>query len=746
MSSERGPQSGPQIPFGSDSVEINLVDLVRYIYNHRVVVIIITLAFPALAGLWSFFVRRPVFKSHAIINVNLSSKSQTISMARFSYWFEEQEMLNKIYLTEQFFNSKKYREALLDEVEGVTNKCPEPDLCKAYKDAIGAYLKAADLKERDDRASYLVGFLEIFSDANKYSMTVTGQTSDPYFSLALTDLAAITLVELNHQVLLDRTFKVKKFLEAQTEDTRLDLEKLELKLVDLQRERKILAAPEVQAKLNNVFIDQRTKLQELRRELAAAELFLKEMNFEVSRFREDMASEKGASQLYLSQAQRRFDLLKYQLAVKGLARDPASEGANVSANSELDGYRKVLRESKDQLIALDPWKHLQEMEQLIAETKQKRSLLASEIKASESSLENSQGDYAAIPETFRQVSELKRNIQLTTELYALLKTRLAETQIQEAGRSNDLIIMSFAERARRPAGMGMLRRFVMASAGGFSMSVLFLFLVYILIPTVRNKNDLENMGVKVVGEYELYRSNKVGLLTDKTKPIILAERSNSADANAVRYTRFRIEQDMGLKKDSMEHQGKLVAMCSVNTGEGKTFAAANMAYAFALADFKTLLFDGDFEKSDLKHYFSDLDQPEDLLIVNEDDRVNFTRSFVRRNLHLIETNHFTANAVDYMESVVFHNFLTALREEYDIIIIDSPPMKGHISPILLSRESDAVIFVANQRATIRDDIIFSLQKLRETFKGPIFGILNFIYEDISGKRKHLKSRTAKKAA
>ena len=91
----------------SSSVEINVLDLARYIFNHRLWVITITLAFTTISIIWGFFVSKPLYKSHSIINVNLSSKSNSISMGRISYWFEEQETLNKIFLTEQFFTSRK---------------------------------------------------------------------------------------------------------------------------------------------------------------------------------------------------------------------------------------------------------------------------------------------------------------------------------------------------------------------------------------------------------------------------------------------------------------------------------------------------------------------------------------------------------------------------------------------------------------------------------------------------------------
>lgn len=566
-------------------------------------------------------------------------------------------------------------------------------------------------------------------------MTITAQSPDSYLSQALTDLAAIVLVELNQKVLHEKTFRIKKFLELQTEETRSELESLEKELVKLQQDKNVLATSEVLIKMNGVYVDEKSHMQDIKRDYKAVEMFMAAINFEISQLREEMASDKNQSQLYLSQAQRRFELLKYQMAVQQIGRQPSStseRSEDQSLKSELEQYKTLLRHSKDRPIAIDPWKQLQELESLLAETKRKKIQLSSEIKAAENSLAHSQEEHRQIPEVFRQISELQRSIRLTTEIYTMLKTRLAEAQIQEAGRSNDLLIMSYAERSRHPTGVGTFKKGMIGGIGGFTLSIMSLFLIYSLIPTIRNKNDLERLGMKVVGEYSVYRSQRLRLIGEKSNPLVLLDNVNSPEANAIRYTRFRIERALNINRETDKHEGRVISSCSVNSDEGKTFSLANLAYSFAMADLKTLLIDCDFEKSDLHHYFDNFTTPEELSIVNDDRRIKLKRHLILPRLHLINGigTEVTANSVDYLESSGFHVFLQSLRDEYDVIFLDGPPMKGHLTPVILAKEADAVLFIVNQRISIRDNVTFNFQKLRETFKGPIFGILNFMYEDV----------------
>mgnify|MGYP000713202648 CR=1 FL=1 len=63
------------------------------------------------------------------------------------------------------------------------------------------------------------------------------------------------------------------------------------------------------------------------------------------------------------------------------------------------------------------------------------------------------------------VSELmKRNIQITTELYSQLKTRLQETNIQEAERANDLSVLALPEKPHSPAGISTNRKIIISIA------------------------------------------------------------------------------------------------------------------------------------------------------------------------------------------------------------------------------------------------------------------------------------------
>ncbi|MCB0415096.1 MAG: AAA family ATPase, partial [Bdellovibrionales bacterium] len=203
-------------------------------------------------------------------------------------------------------------------------------------------------------------------------------------------------------------------------------------------------------------------------------------------------------------------------------------------------------------------------------------------------------------------------------------------------------------------------------------------------------------------------------------------------ANSIRYTRFKLETLLNIDLMSTERSAKVISMASVNKNEGKTFSASNLAYALSVTDNKVLIMDVDFSKPEQSKYFPDAVETPELEIVNSETRINFKRKKVSRNLHIIDTHRISENLCDYVESAVFKSFLEDLKSEYDIIIIDSPPINGHLEPFLLAQYSDFVIFVTNQRKTIKDDFKRALKTFRDTYNGPILGILNFTYDDLKG--------------
>jgi Mrp family chromosome partitioning ATPase len=282
-----------------------------------------------------------------------------------------------------------------------------------------------------------------------------------------------------------------------------------------------------------------------------------------------------------------------------------------------------------------------------------------------------------------------------------------------------------------------VKRFLLATLLGFVVGGVVLVLRFVLVPLIHDPSELEGIGFKVIGQLPWYKQNQSGLIAaGKALPLVLRDEPNSLEANAIRYARFQLEKVLNLEKTRREPGlAKVVSVLSANPHEGKSFTTANMAYALSLSGFRVLAMDLDFMQPNLFTYFGDQAELDEHAIINEDSRVQFQLWKVTPKLDVIDAPRIKENVCDFLESDLFLRFLNVLREDYDIILFDTPPVEGHLEPILATQYADAGLIVVNQRATMIDDLNQAKLMLREGANGPLVAMLNFVYDDIKIVRK-----------
>lgn len=140
---------------------------------------------------------------------------------------------------------------------------------------------------------------------------------------------------------------------------------------------------------------------------------------------------------------------------------------------------------------------------------------------------------------------------------------------------------------------------------------------------------------------------------------------------------------------------KVISLTSCTPNEGKSSISLNMAVAFADIGKKVAFIDADLRKSVIKgklkvgriecgltHYLSGQSGLEDIIY-----NTNI------RNLDMIFTGSYTPNPVELLSHERFTFMIKKLREEYDYVIIDTPPLGSVIDSAIVAKHSDGVIIV-----------------------------------------------------
>lgn len=191
------------------------------------------------------------------------------------------------------------------------------------------------------------------------------------------------------------------------------------------------------------------------------------------------------------------------------------------------------------------------------------------------------------------------------------------------------------------------------------------------------------------GKKEIHRKridDRKKLLTD-----------NSAFAIKEAYVQLRTNLMFSVATSS-ESQCKVFAVTSANPSEGKSITASNLAISFAMMNKKTLLIDCDMRKPNVHH----------LWIVEEDYGLsNLLTGIDKCCLHDVEgiplsiltSGKVPPNPSELLSSAKFSDVIEKFKQEFDYIIIDTPPVNQVVDALIVSKIVDGAVLIIHSGVT-----------------------------------------------
>jgi capsular exopolysaccharide synthesis family protein len=175
---------------------------------------------------------------------------------------------------------------------------------------------------------------------------------------------------------------------------------------------------------------------------------------------------------------------------------------------------------------------------------------------------------------------------------------------------------------------------------------------------------------------------------------------------------------------------KSILVTSTIPGEGKTMISCNLAASFARHGKRVLIIDCDMRRPMLHRHFKLTNEhgliawfeagariPENPFI---DPALGLTK--VDENLYLLRSGGRSKSPTEILENPVFGQFLESLKQHFDLIVVDSPPMGAVTDSLLISERTDEVIYVCRFNRAYRKHIRLYIKQLRES-KNELLGIV-----------------------
>lgn len=170
---------------------------------------------------------------------------------------------------------------------------------------------------------------------------------------------------------------------------------------------------------------------------------------------------------------------------------------------------------------------------------------------------------------------------------------------------------------------------------------------------------------------------------------------------------------------------KTIMITSTGFQEGKTYIASNLSVQMARGGNKTIIVDCHRRKPDLDKIFKMPNEKglSDILIenVNFQDLIQGTSE---KNLYLLTAGKFTLNSVNLFSSLKFKELINYLKENFDFIILDCPPLIAGADAQIISRNSQGCILVIAARMQDRSSILKGKELLEKVNSKILGAVLN----------------------
>ena len=321
--------------------------------------------------------------------------------------------------------------------------------------------------------------------------------------------------------------------------------------------------------------------------------------------------------------------------------------------------------------------------------------LQTEIKSLNEQEAKATNNLASSPSQAKYLLNVERQQGVKEKLYLYLLQKREENELSQTFTAYNTRVITAPRGSEHPTSPVKAKVLLTALLIGLLLPAVVIYLLDVMNNKVRGRKDLEKLTVPLVGEIPYYNPNKKLLLkrrSETSSQALVVEDGNHDIINEA----FRVlRSNLDFMSRNGEHPAKVFMMTSFNPGSGKSFLSANLAMSFALKGKKVMVIDADLRHGSLSAYAGSpqkglssylaghTDEWMDLLVSNPQSS----------NLQLLPIGVIPPNPAELLENGRLQALIHELREHYDYVILDCPPIDIVADTQIISSVADRTLFV-----------------------------------------------------
>jgi polysaccharide biosynthesis transport protein len=332
-------------------------------------------------------------------------------------------------------------------------------------------------------------------------------------------------------------------------------------------------------------------------------------------------------------------------------------------------------------------------------------------------------------------ARLIQRVETARKMADQLREEFQRARISEAVEVGQVEIVDLANEPDAPIGRGTLFRMLSGLLLGLMAGGGAAVLIERLNSTIRKRDDIEGSlhipGLAIIPQ--MTTSRKFGSLgrtlkLPGTKP--RKDKSNGeslvtvSDFGSVSAEAFRTLRTNLLFSQSIQKL-RTIVITSPSPQDGKTTTAANLAVTFAQQGMRVLLIDCDLRKARIHNIFQLTREPGfSQLLARQNTTAEVIRATAVNNLSVIPAGLLPANPSELLGSEIARATIQSLAGNFDVLIIDTPPVHVAADALILGSMADGVLMVLRAGRSERAAAKEAIQRLSNVGAHVVGAVLN----------------------
>ena len=590
-----------------------------------------------------------------------------------------------------------------------------------------AFEKAVDDSDTSREAPIELKPLRVTRPPNTYILQISYRSEHRQLAADVANAIAQSYLAHSYEIRYKATASLSEFMERQLEELKAKMEKSSAALAQFERE------------LNLINPEEKTSILTAR---------LLELNSEYTKAQADRVRKEAAfnsvqsGSLAAAQASNQGEALKKLTEDLGEAQEKFAQGKTTfganhpeykklqSRVTELEGQLDAARKNVGRRAEVEYY-----------EAKDRESQLENAVK-------ETKAEYDGLNARSFEYQTLKNEAEGDKKLYEELVRKIREAEINASFQNSSIRVADLARPGLRPVFPKMWLNVLLAFLFATFFSVGAAVLSDVLDNTVRDPDQVSRlMNAEVIGSLPAVKTWRRHLSPIQGVHALNGVHVNgNGNGNGTTALARASEGDQALSNyeeairtlrnsillTDFDRRLRSVLLTSASPSEGKSTVAAHLAATHASQHKRTLLIDGDLRRPSVHRLYQ---VPNSVGLSNVLlEQISWRDAVIRiddpKGLDVLPAGPSTRRASDLIGMGLAELIEEATRE-YDLVVLDAPPLLGFAEPLQMATAVDGVIVVARAGDTSRkalSSVITTLTRLRANLVGVV---LNEVHREVS---------------